>query len=56
MRDEHDDECSFYQFCVYDDLLAVAAPVIAAAAAAVVVAAFVLLLTFYILHKEINYF
>jgi hypothetical protein len=54
MRDEHDDECSFYQFYVYDDLPAVVA------AAAVLAVAFVLVLVlvlpFYILHKEINYF
>jgi hypothetical protein len=52
MRDEHDDECSFYRFCVYDDLLAV----VVLAAAPVLAAAVVECLTFYILHKEINYF
>jgi hypothetical protein len=52
MRDEHDDECSFYRFCVYDDLLAV----VVLAAVAVAAVAVVVAIPFYILHKEINYF
>jgi hypothetical protein len=52
MRGEHDDECSFYRFYVYDDLLAVVAAV---AAVAFVLVLLLLNLTFYILHKEINY-
>jgi hypothetical protein len=35
MHDDHDDECSFYQFCVYDDLLAVLVLVLVLAAASV---------------------
>jgi hypothetical protein len=54
MRDDRDDECSFYRFCVYDDHLAVAVAVAVVAAAAAFVV--VMYLPFYILHKEINYF
>jgi hypothetical protein len=54
MHGDRDDECSFYRFYVYDDLLVVT--VLAAAAVLAVAFALVLVLPFYILHKEINYF